>query len=77
MRRSKTYSSGMHVRLGFAIAIHSNPALLLIDEVLAVGDSAFQDKCIEKVLGRDKAPRSSSCLTRFRPWNDCVCRVFS
>ena len=46
----KTYSSGMHVRLGFAIAIHSSPDLLLIDEVLAVGDSAFQNRCIEKVL---------------------------
>lgn len=50
----KTYSSGMHVRLGFAIAIHSNPHLLLIDEVLAVGDTAFQDKCIEKVLALNR-----------------------
>ena len=50
----KTYSSGMYVRLGFAIAIHSDPALLLIDEVLAVGDSAFQDKCIEKVLALNR-----------------------
>lgn len=46
----KTYSSGMYVRLGFAIAIHSDPDLLLVDEVLAVGDSAFQNKCYEKVL---------------------------
>ena len=46
----KTYSSGMHVRLGFAVAIHAEPDLLLIDEVLAVGDSVFQNKCIEKVL---------------------------
>ena len=46
----RTYSSGMYVRLGFAIAIHSNPDLLLVDEVLAVGDSAFQNKCFEKVL---------------------------
>lgn len=45
----KTYSSGMHVRLGFAIAIHSSPDLLLVDEVLAVGDAAFQNKCFEKV----------------------------
>lgn len=45
----KTYSSGMHVRLGFAIAIHSSPDLLLVDEVLAVGDAAFQKKCFEKV----------------------------
>lgn len=46
----KTYSSGMTVRLGFAIAIHSDPDVLLVDEVLAVGDSLFQNKCFEKVL---------------------------
>ena len=50
----KTYSSGMYVRLGFAIAIHSEPGLLLIDEVLAVGDSGFQEKCIEKVLALNR-----------------------
>ena len=46
----KTYSSGMHVRLGFSVAIHADPDLLLIDEVLAVGDSSFQQQCLEKVL---------------------------
>jgi lipopolysaccharide transport system ATP-binding protein len=46
----KRYSSGMKVRLGFSVAAHLEPELLLIDEVLAVGDVAFQQKCIEKML---------------------------
>jgi len=45
----KNYSSGMHMRLGFAVAAHLNPGLLLIDEVLAVGDEDFQGKCIRKM----------------------------
>jgi len=44
-----TYSSGMIVRLGFAIAIHCEPEILLIDEILAVGDINFQKKCFEKM----------------------------
>jgi ABC-type polysaccharide/polyol phosphate transport system ATPase subunit len=44
----KTYSSGMYMRLGFAVAIHVNPDVLLIDEVLAVGDEGFTHKCLDK-----------------------------
>ncbi|MEO0845391.1 MAG: ABC transporter ATP-binding protein, partial [Cyanobacteria bacterium J06648_1] len=45
----KRYSSGMYVRLAFAVAAHLEPEILIVDEVLAVGDSAFQQKCLGKM----------------------------
>lgn len=45
----KHYSSGMYLRLAFAVAIHTDPEILLVDEILAVGDESFQRKCFEKI----------------------------
>lgn len=45
----RTYSSGMFVRLGFAVAVHTDPEIVLVDETLAVGDALFQEKCLAKI----------------------------
>jgi lipopolysaccharide transport system ATP-binding protein len=45
----KRFSSGMYVRLGFSIAAHLDPDILLLDEVLAVGDAAFQERCLQRI----------------------------
>src|SRR4030081_2388635 len=54
----KRYSSGMYVRLGFSIAAHLDPDVLLLDEVLAVGDAAFQAKCLERIAELRKKGRT-------------------
>src|SRR5690554_2262959 len=54
----KHYSSGMQLRLAFAVAAHLEPEILVIDEVLAVGDSAFQQKCIQKMTEVSQSGRT-------------------
>jgi ABC-type polysaccharide/polyol phosphate transport system ATPase subunit len=59
----KTYSSGMYVRLGFAVAIHVDPDVLLVDEVLAVGDEAFTRKCLDKFADFKRRGRTVLLVT--------------
>ena len=59
----KFYSSGMYARLGFAIAIHTDPELLLVDEVLAVGDAPFQKKCLDRINQMQNEGRSIILVT--------------
>jgi ABC-type polysaccharide/polyol phosphate transport system ATPase subunit len=59
----RTYSTGMVMRLAFSVAINRNPEILLIDEVLAVGDAAFQAKCIEKVHEFRNAGKTLLCVS--------------
>jgi ABC-2 type transport system ATP-binding protein len=59
----KFYSSGMLVRLGFAVAVHVDPDVLLIDEVLAVGDEAFQAKCLDRIRAFQREGRTIVLVT--------------
>ena len=59
----KFYSSGMLVRLGFAVAVHVDPEILLVDEVLAVGDEAFQAKCLNRIRGFQAEGRTIVLVT--------------
>lgn len=59
----KFYSSGMYVRLAFAVAIHVDPDILLVDEVLAVGDEPFQRKCLERIRGFQREGRTIVLVT--------------
>jgi ABC-type polysaccharide/polyol phosphate transport system ATPase subunit len=59
----KNYSSGMYVRLGFSIAINVDPDILLVDEVLAVGDEEFQRKCLERVADLREAGKTIVVVT--------------
>jgi ABC-2 type transport system ATP-binding protein len=69
----KHYSSGMFVRLGFAVAVHVDPEILLVDEVLAVGDQAFQRKCIERVRRFQEEGRTIVLVTHAVEWVREIC----
>jgi ABC-2 type transport system ATP-binding protein len=69
----KFYSSGMLVRLGFAVAVHVDPEVLLIDEVLAVGDEAFQAKCVERIRQFQREGRTIVLVTHALDTVRAVC----
>ena len=58
----KRYSSGMYVRLAFAVAAHLEPEILIVDEVLAVGDAEFQKKCLGKMKDVSQRERQNSAV---------------
>jgi lipopolysaccharide transport system ATP-binding protein len=72
----KTYSSGMYTRLGFSVAIHADPDILLIDEILAVGDEEFQHKCLDKMAELRRQGKTivlvSHDLATVERWSDEV-----
>jgi ABC-type polysaccharide/polyol phosphate transport system ATPase subunit len=59
----RTFSAGMVMRLAFAVAVNVDPDILLIDEVLAVGESSFQAKCFDKVLDFRRRGKSILCVS--------------
>jgi len=59
----RTYSAGMVMRLAFAVAIHVQPDILVLDEVFAVGDQEFQSKCIERVMSFRESRRTMLCVS--------------
>jgi ABC-type polysaccharide/polyol phosphate transport system ATPase subunit len=59
----RTYSSGMMMRLAFSVAINVDPEILLVDEVLAVGDAAFQEKCFERVRQFRRSGKTLLCVS--------------
>jgi lipopolysaccharide transport system ATP-binding protein len=70
----KRYSSGMTLRLAFAVAAHLNPEILIVDEVLAVGDAAFQKKCLGKMEGVAKEGRTIFFVSHNMPAVTRLCQ---
>ena len=69
----KRYSSGMYVRLAFAVAAHLDPEILIVDEVLAVGDAAFQNKCIGKMKNVASSGRTVLLVSHNMPTISSLC----
>src|SRR5688500_10313368 len=69
----QTYSSGMYVRLGFAVAAQLNPDIFLIDEILAVGDLAFRMKCFQRILALKECGTAIVLVTHQMPDVSRVC----
>ena len=69
----KRYSSGMKVRLAFSVAAHLEPEILLIDEVLAVGDASFQDKCLNKMNSISQTGRTILFVSHQLHWINELC----
>src|SRR3712207_2669352 len=70
----KHYSSGMYVRLAFSVAAHLEPEILIMDEVLAVGDAAFQQKCLDKMAEVRRAGRTVFFVSHNMPAVTRLCR---
>ena len=73
----KRYSSGMYVRLAFAVAAHLESDILVADEVIAVGDTKFQQKCLGKMSARTKGGRCCSSVTALPPSSSCATPALS
>lgn len=69
----KRYSSGMHTRLAFAVAAHLNPEILIVDEVLAVGDAKFQKKCLGRISEISKTGRTVLFVSHSMPAVQSLC----
>jgi lipopolysaccharide transport system ATP-binding protein len=69
----KRYSSGMYVRLAFAVAAHLEPDILIVDEVLAIGDAQFQDKCLGKMQEAGKQGRTILFVSHSMPSVSSLC----
>ena len=69
----RTYSAGMILRLAFAVAVHSEPAIVLIDEVLSVGDAAFQTKCHSRILQMKREGRTLIVVSHVSDQLSAIC----